>query len=376
MDRRIAALAEGQHGVFASAQLPRLRSGPAVRSPARATGGCVASTAASTRSATYLSLRGRWMAAVLASAAGPCSVTALPRSLWELIEPARRTGSTSRSLAAARDAGPGLTAHRPRASLHADRTVIDGIPVTCAPPHPAGPGGGHQILPSSGALTSGRSACRCSTSPRSPSCSTLPTAAAGAKRLRDLLAYDPTRRRPGPLGARAPASSIWCATHGLPTAAGQRPRRGLSRRRLLARGTNSSSSSTVTSTTATARRSSATAAKLAQLRRPADTRSCRSPTARSSRSPTGSSARSARCSARATLRHEPLGSSTRVGAESDPPRPARVGQGHPGRAPAGGLRPALLRDRRHPARRGPRRHRDRHARRRSTWTAATWFPTR
>ena len=76
------------------------------------------------------------------------------------------------------------------------------------------------------------------------------------------------------------------------------------------------------------------------------------------------------------VERRPGAASANVRAESDPARPARERQGHPGRAPAGGPPAALLRDRRHPARGGQGRDRDRQARRRSTWTAATWCPTR
>ncbi len=91
-----------------------------------------------------LSLRGRWMAAVLAFGRGAVLSHWDAAALWELIEPRGTRFHVTIDTRAGIARRPGLTPHRSRLDPE-DRERVGRDPGHLDPAHVAGPGGGHRI---------------------------------------------------------------------------------------------------------------------------------------------------------------------------------------------------------------------------------------
>jgi very-short-patch-repair endonuclease len=127
-DHRLAALASSQHGIVASWQLKEMGyTRPAIARRAQ-TGrlrrlhrGVYAIGGA------RLSLRGHWMAAVLACGSGAVLSHYAAAALWDL---QRAPGTRIDVTAAGKHEVQGVRCHVARSLSDEDRTTIDGIPVT------------------------------------------------------------------------------------------------------------------------------------------------------------------------------------------------------------------------------------------------------
>ncbi|MBA2256229.1 MAG: type IV toxin-antitoxin system AbiEi family antitoxin domain-containing protein [Thermoleophilaceae bacterium] len=128
--RAAAALANRQHGVIAHHQLERLGLGRgAVRRAVEAGRLHPVHKGVYAAGRAELTLRGRWMAAVLACGPGAILSHRDAAHLWGLRESRAATIDVT-AVGRSRHKRRGLRVHRPR-SLHPDdRTIRDGIPVT------------------------------------------------------------------------------------------------------------------------------------------------------------------------------------------------------------------------------------------------------
>ena len=130
-ERKAARLARRQHGVIASRQLQALgfSRGQIVRRVAHAHlhrlhRGVYAV------GHTNLSMRGRWMAAVLAAGSDAVLSHRAAAALWDLRPPPSTAPVDVTAPAAGRRQRPGIRLHTTTALPRADRQVLDGIPVT------------------------------------------------------------------------------------------------------------------------------------------------------------------------------------------------------------------------------------------------------
>jgi hypothetical protein len=130
-ERSIARIAERQHGVIAHRQLRELGLGDgAIEYRVLAGRLHRAFVGVYAVGHTRLTLRGRWMAAVLAC--GPDALLSHRDAgmLWNVRRDSRMAIDVT-APGRSRNLRPGITVHRPRRALEPDeRTVVDGIPVT------------------------------------------------------------------------------------------------------------------------------------------------------------------------------------------------------------------------------------------------------